>query len=580
VKKILLSVLLVALLLGRAPLASGIDTPAAGAADTGPKPVAIVSIAGYDRIISDIAFIGVIAQKPGLEKMAEGVVALYAQGLNGLDKTRPWGVVVNTDGSSFSSLAFLPVTDVKKLLASAQALGGPAEDEGDGVYSLESNNQKIYVKEQGGWAFLAQTTDALGELPADPSKWLHGLDKKYEIGLQFNIANVPEMYRSMAIDQLKAGVQFGLQQQPDEDEATFELRQKMIQNQMKSFEDLINEADQITIGWSLDQKAKLTALDVNVTALTDSDLAKKFAMVKQAPSNYSGFAIPNAAMSVGFTRAIAKDDIEQANSGLDALKATAEQEIDKSDDLPDDNAKSAAKEIVGALLEALKSTIASGKTDGEASLLLGSKKLTVIAGVYIAQPADVEKALKKLAEVSAKDPSAPKFKFNADKHGDVRFHTAKFPVPPGDLAKVIGSSLDVAVGIGPKSVYLGLGTDMLGALKSAIDKSKVDASKLVAPSFVDISVRSILEFANAVEPNPLNQALSDELAKAPEKDHLQAVLKPISNGAAFHLEIQEGVLNLIGVAANMQNGGPPPRKAGPGGAGRAPLPEKTPQKVK
>ncbi len=265
------------------------------------------------------------------------------------------------------------------------------------------------------------------------------------------------------------------------------------------------------------------------------------------------------------------------SAGLDTLKATVQQEIDKSDDLPDDATKTAAKAIVVDLIEALKGTVASGKSDGGLSLLLGSKTLTGIAGLYIAEPARVESALKKLSELSAKDPNIPKIKFNSDKYGDVRFHTAKFPVPPDeDLAKVIGSTLDVAVGIGAKSVYVALGTDALGALKQAIDKSKADATKPIGPGFATVSAQPIVEFAGALEPNPLNQALAAELAKLPGKDHIQLLVKPITNGVTYHIEVQEAVLNLIGVAAKMKAGGPPGGGAGfaPPGGGNGPRPQR------
>lgn len=288
------------------------DTPAIGAADSGLKPVAIVSISGYDRVMSDIAFIGQIAKQPGLEKQAEGMLMIVAQGLNGLDKTRPWGVVVSTDGTNFPRLGFLPVTDTKQLLGSLEGVLGPADDVGNGVFSVEKNNLKIYIKEQNGWAFVSDSTDSLAELPKDPTKWLEGLDKKFELGVQFHIANVPEMYRTMAVDQLKEGIRAGLKQQDGEDDATFELRQKLIQNQMKALEDIVNDADQFTLGWAIDQQTRSTFLDVSMTARANSELAKKFAGIKASPSNYSGFTAAKSAFSAGFSQSITKDDAEQA----------------------------------------------------------------------------------------------------------------------------------------------------------------------------------------------------------------------------------------------------------------------------
>ena len=46
---------------------------------------------------------------------------------------------------------------------------------------------------------------------------------------------------------------------------------------------------------------------------------------------------------------------------------------------------------------------------------------------------------------------------------------------------MLGDKLDVAVGIGAKSVYLAVGTDSLTLCKKLIDNSKADAGKQVPP---------------------------------------------------------------------------------------------------
>ena len=372
-KKCLLSLALVGVLLGSAPWLLAKDTPAIGGADGALKPVAIISLSGYDRVMSDIAFIGQVAQRQGLEKQAEGMLMVFAQGLQGLDKTRPWGVVVSTDGTNFPRLGFLPVTNVKQLLASLQGLIGPADDAGGGVYSLETNNLKLYIKEQNGWAFISDTSDSLADLPKDPSKWLDGLDKKFELAVQFHVANVPEVYRTMAIDQMKDAVRANLKQQPGEDDSTFELRQKLTQTQMQAMEDIVNDADLFTFGWAIDPSARLTSLDVSMTGRTGTELAKKFASLKAVPSNFAGFTSTKAAFSAGVSQAVTKDDADQLGATLDNLKVSMGREIDKSNDLPDDATKTAAKAMLDDLAEAIKGTLASGKIDGGVSLLLARK---------------------------------------------------------------------------------------------------------------------------------------------------------------------------------------------------------------
>ena len=66
------------------------------------KPVAIVSIASYQTLQADLKFVGELADTPGLDAMADGLVpALQAAGTHqGLDKTEPFGAVVVLDGQN------------------------------------------------------------------------------------------------------------------------------------------------------------------------------------------------------------------------------------------------------------------------------------------------------------------------------------------------------------------------------------------------------------------------------------------------------------------------------------------------
>ena len=89
---------------------------------TGPKtlkPVAVISLSGYDEVLGDIGFVGKLSDNPDLDKGLEALLKLLtkSRGLAGLDKSRPWGGVVQCDGSELSGYGFLPVTDLAELLA-------------------------------------------------------------------------------------------------------------------------------------------------------------------------------------------------------------------------------------------------------------------------------------------------------------------------------------------------------------------------------------------------------------------------------------------------------------------------------
>ena len=556
-KKILRSFVMTALLLSMAQLGSAKDKAPAAAEETdGRKPVIVISIAGYDNVMGDIGYIGRLAQMPELEKLAEGIIASQtkAKGLEGLDTKRPWGVVVSTDGFGFQPLAFLPVTDLKKLLDATSGLIGPAEQKENGILELAAKNPRVYLKEKNGWVFIAQSPENLANVPANPLQLLGGLDKQYEVALKFYIHNIPDAFRSLAIDYLK-NVSQTLPVDENEDEAAAEKRKEYMEKQTKAMADLINTVDQFTLGWALDQKANTSHLDTTLTALPNSTLAKKLNALKETTSNYTGFMLPKAAVVLNSSQTLLVDDIEQAAQAIDMFQTTLSREIENSPDLTDDDSRAAAKRIVTEAGDAIKATIKTGKIDFGGSWILGDRKFNLVLGAYVSEPGELEKALKDLVAVAAKDPNFPAVKFDVATQGEVRFHTWTSPVPADDkVNRAIGKELKVAVGFGPQSVYFGVGTDdPLVLIKKAIDASKTGTSTKVPPGVVDVALQPILDFASVLKPDDENvAAVLAEVAKTPGKDHIHLEIKPQQNGVSYRLELQEGVLKALGLTTKIQ----------------------------
>jgi hypothetical protein len=554
VKKVLLPLLVAALLASRVAPCVAKDEKADASAT---KPVAVLSIASYDRIMADIAMVGNLAGNPDLDKNLEGMLKLFTQGqgLNGMDPKRPWGITLATDGLSFQPLVFIPVNNLKTLMESLSALIGEPTDAGDGVMELEVFSQRILIKESNGWAFIAQSNEALASVPKDPTKILDGLDKAYDIGIRLYVQNIPEVYRTLAIDQLRMGVETGLGRLPDESDEAYEARRKLAERQIQTITEAINDVDQLTLGVGLDLNAKTAHLDIAVTAVKDSKSATQLAQFQPATSEFAGFLVGDAAASLNVTAKIAKTDTEQIVAGLSALKAQALQHIEGGSKLATDEAsKKLAKEMLNEVFNAIQSTLESGKIDAGATLNLSDKSMALVAGAYVADPAQLEAALKKFAKLAEKEPNFPGIKFDADKHGDVRFHTASIPVPEDQsISKVLGKKLDVAVGIGTKTAYLALGSDSLKLLKQLIDKSKPEASKRVPPFQLNVSLAPIFQFASAMseEDSPGVKAMAEQLAKSNGKDHVTLVMKPEKDAFMIRLEAEEGVLRLLANAGKL-----------------------------
>lgn len=523
----------------------------AGAQDTGVKPVAVLTIASYERLMGDIAFIGNLAGSPDLDKNLEGMIQLFTQGqgLNGLDKKRPLGVTLATDGTQFQPLVILPVTNLKTLLEALEGLVGAAEDKGNGAFELNVFNQKVFVKEKNGWAFVGQTLEALEAAPADPAKVFGGLEKEYDVAARLYVQNIPELYRTLLVDQLRLGVEAGLSRQEGETDEAYASRQKMVETQIAALSKAINDVDQLTLGVALDTQAKTAHVDLSISVVAGGDLAKQFAQVQNVTSDFAGFLVADAAASLNLSAKIGKSEGEQFVAGLKALREQTLKQLDTNEKLADESSKGLAKEMASQVFDAIQATIESGKVDAGATLNLSDKAIALVVGAYVADPKPLEDALKKFAKLAEKEPNFPGIKFDSAQHAGVRFHTTAIPVPESEeIAKILGNKLDVAVGIGPQSVYLAVGTDSLAMCKTLIDKSKADAGKQVPPFQLNVSLAPIFQFAAAMHDGETVAAMAKDLAAAKGKDHVSLVVTPQPNAIRIRLSAEEGVLQLLGTA--------------------------------
>lgn len=553
-KKSLIASCVFALTLGLAPW---FGPQPAMAADEAIKPVVVVSISGYDELINDVAFLGKVSDNPGLEQMLVGTLnfVTQGQGLKGLDTKRPWGVVLVATSVGVQPLIFLPVSDSQQLLTALAPMVGEPRDAGDGVRVIDYAGQKIYLKDQNKWLNFSLDMGLVKSPPADPLKLLGGLDKQYDIAFSVYAQNVPPVYRDMALDQLKGGAQNALKKEDDESEEDFALRKAIVESQIAQSERLIRDTDQLTLGWVIDQAGKSTYLEVQQTAVANTQLAKDMAAYAEASSTYTGFRLPNAAITSGVTMTIPASSMPGILAAIKGFRTKAETKIDKSD--RDDATKAALKEVTDQLIEVVRASIATGKTDMASAVVLESSP-QFIGGIDVAESAKLEASLKKLADIAAKNPQAPAVTLNAETHAGVKFHKVAVPIPQdGDkkLAKILGSQLDVWVGIGAKSAYLAAGKDSLTTLKKVLDVSG-GSPRPVDPLQIIISIESILKFNQVVEPeNVIATMLAGELAKTPGKDHVNIVVKPIKNGSVARVSFEEGVVRVLGQVIKVAMGG-------------------------
>lgn len=534
-RKSLLSTLAVALLLCGASRSSAED----------PKPVIVASAASLDRLLSNVDKLGEMAESQALTNIVKFGAAGFTKGV---DKTKPAGVLVTSDGLGFRTVGFIPVSDFKAFM-SIPAFA--AEDAGDGAYEVRLGRGRAFAKQQGAWAYLSDNIDSLTDLPADPQKLLNGQEKEYDICVRALIQNIPEHMRDLAMGALKSGVQQA-DRLDGETEEEFKARMETATAAIDEIVKLIDDTEHLTLGWSVDDKEKKTFVDLNWVAKSGSETSKKFAAYENATTRFAGFLQDDAAGKFNLSGKISKEDADQSVAAMKSVRDQMLKEIEKEANFRTDEQRAAVKSAFNNVMDALAATIDSGKFDMAASVVLKPDALSVVVGGHVADAEKVEKALKDVVEVAKDEPDFPGMEFNADSHAGARFHTMSIPVPDRDAVKFLGEKFDVVIGFDANSVYFSCGRDAAANLKKAMDASKAAGEKEVAPLEFSISAGPIVNFAASMQgDNPIAGMLADEVAKFKGKDHYRVALRPIPNGVRYRMEVEQGIINLAGKAIGL-----------------------------
>lgn len=550
-KKVLLMAMAAVLLLGR--------TSPSPAQQQGSQqqPIATVAFRGYDELKSDIEFIGQAGGNPQLAAMVDAAVAqqLGPQAMATLDKARPWGLVVQTDGQNFSGFAFLPVTDLGKLLGALEPRLGKASRDG-GLYRFDRNQQSIFLKQQGQWTLISNSADSIAAAPADPVALLAGLEKQYDIAARIAIKNIPAGVRQMLMLPIQMGMQMGMQRLPDESDEQYQLRMKMSQQAITQMNTALEELDTFQLALDIDRQARKASLEYSATAKEGTKMAQQMATsVQDLTTQFAGLVQPQAALTFNVVSQLPDESIEQMKTQFSAARARAEQDLDDNDALSGEQRQQAEK-LLGMLFDALQVTIEEGRIDAAGTVSLEGDAPTLVAGAHVVDPKKVEEVLKQVAELaSQEEPNlAQAINLEAGEHAGVTLHELNLPVAvmgdaAADFRGIFGDTLDVVVGIGEQSVYLAAGADASQTLQQAIDASDRQKGAKVPPARFRAALGQVAGFASKIAEDDAQQVaetIRRTLAQKPGKDHITMSSSVIPNGQKVRVEVEEGILALLG----------------------------------
>jgi hypothetical protein len=502
------------------------------------EPVIIVSVKSYNELQNDATYLGTTLQQPLLGFAIPGLVGQLTQGkgLLGLDQTKRIGayLTLQADGTPGDVVVMVPVSN-QKLFAETLAtiFPNPSEVKNLVQYQLPNNPQPFFGKPGAKHFLFALSAEALAET-SDPEKLLKSTA---DIGIEVALAAIPEATQKMYLEQIEAKAAEQAAQSANSNPADAAGEALSRQMTMAALRRIVLDGDRLSLGLNIDVESKAISLDLGFTARSNTVLSSAVGDYTKIESPYAGLVSKKTVGSYLISASLnseVREVFERFSKEMEAAGAKSIREA------PADKQESRTSALK-MLTVGLRSLFSNARTD-QAIIVNASTggKIQVISAMKAATTSDLKKAFDDLVRKDAELAKA--VRLGAAQVGTVAVHAITFP-PDADVEKLLGNG-PAHVAITEDAILFTAGDDSLGAMKAAIGSKPAKSTR--APVSLRIALANLLPLINQVEPQVQEMAKA-ALSGGNDEIALEVVSQP--QGAKLRLQIQEGILRLIGTAA-------------------------------
>jgi hypothetical protein len=511
-----------------------------------PKPVVVVSVASLKKNLDDLAYGCRLA---GAEDAGKSIT-FFANALSaGIDRQRPAGLIVVPKPGDFHAVAFVPLEadGLKTILNIHKEQLGEPRDAGGGLLEIGNGPRTAFVKEQNGWAFVAESKEHLSGLPQDPASLLGEMPQRYNLAAKVLIQNIPAEVRQMIVDEIKLGMERMAAAQRGEGGPNLQQQIRNLSGvYLASIDRLFNEIEEVTLGIGLQAESRSAVVEVLQVVKAGSPAAKAIADTAALKPAFShAFMLPDAAMSFQGRGATDPQSVRDAQAMLKGLGDTLRKQIDDAPDIPADK-REPVKELMTQYVDFIGKIIATGKAEGGGTLLLQPGSLAFAFGLTIPDAASLEKLLNSALALGKDIPDFPKLEMNVATLGDLKIHRLLTPpIPEPEAAALLGERLEMLIAVGPKHAYLVGGKDARGLLDKLVAAAATPPRDDLPQMELQVSLVPILRFAQSIGENPIVGQVLRALENA-GKDQILFSSRIQQRQTITRFEVQEGILQAIG----------------------------------
>lgn len=369
----------------------------AAAADTIPTVTLMLSSTGeFERDIKAI-------MEMGGEEAAEQwpIIQAILPAFNaGIDPKRPIRVDI-IFGKVRDYRISIPYDNQKAILGNIQGfIGAKPRRIGTGLYSLKAPAFNGFLRDLTRIDYVIIAADR-DNIPANfnPIPDIQPLlDAGYDAAASVrNTADGIED-RKKAIEDLRSELLGGLEKASDETDLEFKIRRVGLVHQLEELERLFADSESLVIGWTTDAAKKEARMDLELTALPDTDLAKSISELGKQPSLFSSAAKTEQSMFFGRVNH-SLDEMRQGHlkEMLDLLTEQTTAETKASTTIADDK-KSATEDATTAFFEMLQAGSKMGVFDGFMNVEYSDEGRSIVGTIRAADGRKIDGVLASLKE--------------------------------------------------------------------------------------------------------------------------------------------------------------------------------------
>ncbi len=511
------------------------------------RAAVVVKISSIDNLLDSVAY---MVGQAGFRNFVPAITLGAGAFLEGLDTERPIGGYLTLDDGVPTFVAFLPVEDLGDVIDMLENNGVEIEEDGDDYIIISPTGEEIVVRGKGKWAYVSANAEMLDDLPEDPSKIVEGISDDYLLGVKAYVQRIPADMRSQAIEWMEEAFEQTYENIPG---GAADLQRKMNENSLNQLADMIQQSDEIFMGFAADKKNKRLYGDFSFTGKKGSELAKNLTAGKGAKTEFSSFLqMKDAAATFNAASKVGKADAENGKATLSVIKDEIGGLLSEDGNMSEEDAE-LVESLVGDLVDVVIATLDSGKMDMGGAVLIDDGGLNAIVGAHVADAKKLEAALKKVVDAKGGElPPQVELNMDAESYKGIKFHTVSGTIPEEDAETVLGETTTFVVGVSADKVYLGFGADPIAKLKSAIDKKSSEVADPMTQMNVKLS--PILRMVGKVNDDEMFVEMAEKLEDEGNQ-MIRITADVIENGQRTRFEIQDGILGLIQVGASGFGGG-------------------------